>query len=132
MLSQTGFYATAYIEAYREAKAKAKIELKDEVIAEVRAEAEAKAEAKAKVQIEKVVRFRIRLSVMRGWKSGILIDTLTDVTDLPSAEVRELIAACEKVKTYCHSHVDIDNKKLKQLSGLSEPELKALLALLQK
>ncbi len=95
-----------------------------------RAQAEAKAAAeRAQVETEKKLQFK---TVMHGWHRDVPLDVITNMVDLPQSEVKQLMHTCEKVKTYYQTHVDIDNKKLKQLSGLSEPELKALLALLQK
>ena len=67
---------------------------------------------------------------MLGWNSGASLDLITIMASLPKNEVIQLVAICEKVKTYCASTKKIDKEELKNLSGLNEDELTALVKLL--
>ena len=120
MLSGTGFLAVAAREA---AAAEAKA-----TIATAAAE-KAKLEAKEAKRESRQVR---TLILMRGWHNGVSTDILINMVDLPSQKIKELVAAFEKVKSYCLSKKHADMKELKKLSGLPDADIKALWALLQQ
>ena len=97
-------------------------------------EAEARAEARLKIEaqtaLETALRFQRRFTIMHAWHSGISLDLITNITSSPKNEVMQLVAICEKVKTYCASTKKIDKEELKNLSGLNADELTALVKLL--
>ena len=97
-------------------------------------EAEARAEARLKIEaqtaLETALRFQRRFTIMHAWHSGISLDLITNITSSPKNEVIQLVAMCEKVKTYCAATKKIDKEALKNLSSLNEDELTALIKLL--
>ena len=97
-------------------------------------EAEARAEARLKIEaqtaLETALRFQRRFTIMHAWHSGISLDLITNITSSPKNEVIQLVAMCEKVKTYCAAIKKIDKEALKNLSSLNEDELTALIKLL--
>ena len=93
-------------------------------------EARTQAKAEAKIESEVALQFQRRLTVMLGWNSGASLDSITIMASLPKNEVIQLVAICEKVKTYCAATKKIDKEALKNLSGLNENELTALVKLL--
>ena len=94
-------------------------------------EARVKAEAAAKIESEVALQFQRRLTVMHAWNGGISLDLITNMANLQKKEVSQLIAIFEKVKTYCAATKKIDKEALKNLSGLNEDELTALVKLLR-
>ena len=93
-------------------------------------EARTQAKAEAKIESEVALQFQRRLTVMHAWHSGISLDLITNITNSPKNEVIQLVDICEKVKTYCASTKKIDKEALKNLSGLNDAELTALVKLL--
>ena len=100
-----------------------------------KAEAEAKMEEKVKKQAEKAekaLQFQRRLTVMHGWNSGVSLNVIINMSNLPPNETIRLIATFDEVKTYLQSNADADMVEFKKLSGLDAEELKALVALLKQ
>jgi hypothetical protein len=161
MISGTGFLAVAAREAAASAKAEAQKEAQREAQkkAEIVKIAAEKAAKKAKLALEKAhlkilkareeaqktreeaqktreeaqkaLMLKTHLTVMRSWHKGIALDLITDIAELPSGEVKQLIEAFEKVKTYFDAKSNFNVEALSQLSNLKEPEIKALWALLK-
>ena len=141
MLSGNGFIAVAAREAAKEAKAGAK-KAADKAAEKAAKKAQLEIEkareeiAKTRLDAEKTrldaLQLKTRLTVLHGWNRDASLDLIADMADLSPNEVRQLITSFEKVKTYCHSKIDIDIEELMQLTGLNEPELNALLGLLQR
>jgi Sec-independent protein translocase protein TatA len=139
MISGTGFLAVAAREAAAKATKEAKKEAQQEIDS-LKLEA-AKAAKKAKENLvkareeaqktkEEALQLKTRLTVMHGWHRSAPLDLIADMADASLNEVRQLIAAFEKVKNYCQNHTEHDVKQLSQLSGLDEGEVKRLLILL--
>ncbi len=123
-MSGTGFLAVAAREAYAKATADAQIVTQMEV---------KKATEKATKQATKKTKLEVQtLTVMRSWFTGLSLDIITNLVDLPLSKITELITSFEKAKAYCHSKTKINMKELKQLSGLTEVDIKALLVLLER
>jgi hypothetical protein len=153
MISGTGFLAVAAREAAASAKAEAQKEAEIVKIAAEKAAKKAKlALEKAHLKIlkareeaqktreeaqktreeaQKALMLKTHLTVMRSWHKGIALDLITDIAELPSGEVKQLIEAFEKVKTYFDAKSNFNVEALSQLSNLKEPEIKALWALLK-
>jgi Putative transposase, YhgA-like/High-temperature-induced dauer-formation protein len=104
---------------------------KKEEEAQKKEEEAQKKEEEAQKKEEKAL-FKTKSIVMHSWHRGLSLDLITDIVQLEHNETRQLIAAFEKVKTTYYLKTDIDNSELIKLSGLSEFEVKYLLALLQK
>jgi Putative transposase, YhgA-like len=146
MISGTGFLAVAA----REAAAKTRKEVQKEAQKEIDSLklAASQAAKKAKEELEKArleaqktkeeaqktkeeaLQVKTRLTILHGWYRDAPLDLITDMADASPSEVRQLIAAFEKVKNYCQTHPERDVKALSQLSGLNEGEIKTLLTLL--
>ena len=157
MISGTGFLAVAAREAAASAKAEAQKEAQREAQkkAEIVKVAAEKAAKKAKLALEKAhlrtlkareeaqktreeaqktreaLLLKTHLTVMRSWYKGIPLDLITDIAEVPSGEVKQLVEAFEKVKTYFEANSNFNVETLTQLSNLKEPEIKALWALLK-
>jgi hypothetical protein len=120
MISGTGFLAVAAREAYAKATADAQIVTQMEV-------------KKNALKIAKKTRLEVQtLTVMRSWLTGLSLETVTNLVDFPPSKIADLVASFEKVKTYRHSKNKINMKELKQLSGLTETDIKTLLVLLER
>jgi hypothetical protein len=132
MISGTGFLAVAAREAAAKARKEERKEAQKEIdslkIIAKKAKEEAKEEAKEAAK--EAIQFKTRLTVMHGWHRDAPLDLISDMADASPNEVRQLIVAFEKVKKYCQTHREHDVKKMSQLSGLNEGELKTLLTLL--
>ena len=124
MISGTGFLAVAA----REAAAKARKEVRKEAQKEI--DSLKIVAKKAKEEVRKIAQLKTRLTVLHGWHREVALDLIADMAGTSLNEVRQLMAAFEKVKTYCLSNSEQDVKTLTQLSGLNEGEIKALLTLL--
>ncbi len=151
MISGTGFLAVAAREAAASAKAEAQKEAQKK--AEIVKIAAEKAAKKAKLALEKArlktlkareeaqktreeareaLMLKTHLIVMRSWRKGISLDLITDISELPSDKVKQLVEAFEKVETYFNANANFNVEALRQLSNLKESEIKALWALLKK
>ncbi len=75
--------------------------LEEGFMAVVAREARIQAKAEAKIEAEVALQFQRRLTVMHAWYSGISLDLITNITNSPKNEVIQLVAICEKVKSYC-------------------------------
>jgi Putative transposase, YhgA-like len=142
MISGTGFLAVAAREAAAKTRKEAQKEIDSLKLAAVQAAKKAKEELeKARLEAQKTkeeaqkikeeaLQLKTRLTVLYGWHRGAPLDLITDMADISPSEVRQLIAAFEKVKNYCQTHPEHDGKALSQLSGLNEGEINTLLTLL--
>jgi hypothetical protein len=122
MYSGNGFLAVAAREAAAKATAEAQI------VANIAAD-------KAKLEIEKAKRETAEIktvAVMQGWHGGVSSSLIAAMAGLKPNKVTQLIETFEKVKAQRAAKATVSKAELKQLSGLSETELKVLLTLLEK
>ena len=115
MVAQKGFIANAYRNGKAEGEAKMEVKIKREA-----------------EKAEKALQFQRRLTVMHGWNSGVPLNIIINMSNLPPDETVRLIAIFDKIKAYLHSETDVDKTELKKLSDLNDAELKALVALLKQ
>jgi hypothetical protein len=85
---------------------------------------------RTKEEAQKNAQYKTRLTVMHCWYRNIALDLIPEIADASPTEVRQLIAAFENVKSHFQSNKEKDIKKMIHISGLNEPEIKALLNLL--
>ena len=94
--------------------------------------AKIEAAAQAAAQAAQDLKIRNRLLVMSCWKSGIPIDLIVNMANLPKNEVMQLMTIFENVKSRYIEKKDNDLVKLEEISGLSDSELLMLIELLKQ
>jgi hypothetical protein len=108
----TGFIAVAAQEARKEEREKARIE--------------AEKARFISIQLEK------RSLMMRLWKKGVAVEFIAEVIELELNAVTKLIQGFHDAKIYLEGTKRVSNKKLLQLTHLTEEELVVLLKVLKE
>jgi hypothetical protein len=116
MIQGTGFIAVAAQEAAKEAAEKTRKEEQE----------------KARREAEKADQLKTRSLIMRLWKKGVAADFIAEVTELELNAVTKLIQGFHDAKIYLEGTKRVSNKKLLQLTHLTEEELVVLLKVLKE
>jgi hypothetical protein len=120
MIQGTGFIAVAAQEAAKEAAEK------------TRKEEQEKARIGAEAARCVALQLKTRSLIMRLWKKGVPPDFIAEVTEIELKAVETLIQGFNAAKTYLEGTKRVSNKKLLQLTHLTEEELVVLLKVLKE